>query len=180
MRGKRNMFKKSFVPLLVLICLVAFRGEAPHALATTEKKNATQTPVQLLQKENNQLKKQVAEMKKNQEAEKDALRETLNASLYILEAMNGKDYATLSKASSSNVQVVKKANTLFFEEQGYDFSLTETRYHLSDIEYRFHQLENGRMTIGFAHYVEDGHITLYMDFIQEEGKWVLDFFATNK
>lgn len=40
-------------------------------------------------------------------------------------------------------------------------------------------MEDDRLTIGFANYFFEGHSTIYLEFIKQNGQWLFDYLVTN-
>lgn len=110
------------------------------------------------------------------------LRETMNLSFKIIQAMESKNYIFLESVSSSGVKIDTKNNqvvsTYGIDEVKWDF-LKEI--HLGNLEYwgSGYTESDVEIQIIFAHFFEDTHGTIYIDFIKEDNRWLFNGFVTN-
>ena len=130
-----------------------------------------------LKKENEQMKNQIAELEKLNNEEEEALRVTLNLAFQLFTAINKKDTDQITSISSANVQVNAEDSIIHFNNSSYD--MNDQNYLLENLEYRFYELKEDKMTIGFANYYLEGHSTIYIDFVKQGGQWLLDYLVTD-
>lgn len=154
--------------------------------AVIESENAAElvnTKIDQITRENDILKEQVKELQKRpSETFMMDLRETMNLSFKIIQAMDSKDYEFLKSVSSSGVKIDQENNQVVFnygeDEVRMDF-LNEL--HFGNLEYwGSGYTENEiKFQIIFAHFFEDTHGTIYIDFIKEDNQWMFNGFMTN-
>jgi len=110
------------------------------------------------------------------------LRETLNLSFKILQAMDVNDFTFLESVSATGVMIDKERNQVTYtysgEEIKYDF-LKEIN--LSNLEYwgSGYIGNSSNFQIVFAKFINDTHGTIYFDFIKESNRWLFNGFTTN-
>ncbi|TVX96312.1 hypothetical protein [Cohnella terricola] len=110
------------------------------------------------------------------------LRETLNLSFKILQAMDGKDYTFLESVTASGVTIDKENNQVIYnfsgEEMKYDFL---TGINLNNLEYwgSGYIESSSRFQIVLAKFLNDTHGTIYFDFIKESNQWLFNGITTN-
>ncbi|MEI4770837.1 hypothetical protein WAX74_14525 [Psychrobacillus sp. FJAT-51614] len=169
------MIKRLFIPLSLLILLTGCQNESPVASAKSEEGQVKQLLI-----ENERLTNQLIELKKDKEEENEDLRTTMNLTFKLLTALEKKDFEYISSISSPNVQVNEKESILFFKRQKNSHEISSNKeYSLENLEYRFYELEEDKMTIGFAEYFFEGHSTIYFEFIRQDETWLIDFIVTD-
>ncbi|TQR19164.1 hypothetical protein [Psychrobacillus vulpis] len=173
------MIKKIVVLILLFVLLTAYKDESASKTVGSEVEKALNVEVNKLQLENKQLKKQISKIEKDLEEQDDALRTTMNLALRVFTALNNKDFEYISSISSPNVQVKEKESEIYFSNDNYSHKITNKDYLLENLEYRFNQFEDDKMTIGFAEYFLEGHSTIYFGFIKQDGEWLLDYMVTD-
>jgi len=110
------------------------------------------------------------------------LRETMNLSFKIFQAMENNDYAFLESSKATGVTIDKENNKVKYEYSGeeiaYDFL---TGINLSNLEYwgSGYINDHTNFQIIFAKYFNDTHGTIYLDFVKEDNKWLFNGLSTN-
>lgn len=171
----------SFILLSLLLIGCTSNNSTVNDSEKIAKLANTQTD-QILQ-ENANLKEQLEELQKRpSETFMMDLRETMNLSFKIIQAMESKDYIVLESVSSSGVEIDKENNQVVFtygsDEVKWDFL---NDIHLRNLEYwgSGYTESDLEFQIIFAHYFEDTHGTIYIDFIKEDNQWMFNGFVTN-
>ena len=103
----------------------------------------------------------------------DQLRETLNLSLKTIAAMEKKDYPYLESISDSGVTINKETDSFHFEGRHDQNFLQNIDY--SKLEYRFHNKDNDKITVGFA----ENNAEIIFEFIETDEDILLHSFITN-
>ncbi|MEF2965821.1 hypothetical protein V3851_08270 [Paenibacillus sp. M1] len=110
------------------------------------------------------------------------LRETMNLSFKIMQAMESHDYAYLESVAAPGVIIDKEKNQVVYtyggEEVRWDFL---KGIHLGNLEYwgaGYGESEVKFQTI-FAHFFNDTHGTIYIDFVKKDNKWLFNGLTTN-
>ncbi|MCM3128936.1 hypothetical protein ACFQ3J_09195 [Paenibacillus provencensis] len=131
--------------------------------------------VQVLQDENQQLKKEL-EASKNSPSEEhmNVITGTLNTSFKIIDAMNNKDYETLQSLSVPTIEFDEQAET--YTLQGIDdkqnVSLL-TSIGIGNLEYRgYTQTNENEVEVFLANYYDEGHVAIYMHFELVDQQWL--------
>lgn len=168
--------KKSLVIIFTLVLMLF--GCEEKSMPVLESSNENDKPkIDQFKKENDQMKKQIAEMEKKNDEEKEVLRTSMNLAFQLLTAINKKDFETIASISSANVQVNAEDSIIHFNNSSYD--MNDQNYLLENLEYRFYDLKDDKMTIGFANYFLEGHSTIYIDLIKKDGQWLFDYLVTD-
>ena len=166
--------KKFFIFILVLFLFGCEEKSIP-VLESSEVNNNAQ--IEQLEMVNEQLKNQISEMEKKNDKEKEALRTTMNLAFQLFTAINNKDFNYITSISSSNVQVdVEKS---MINSTNYSYKMNDMEYLLENLEYRFYELKDDTLIIGFANYFFEGHSTIYFGFIKQNGQWLFDYIVTD-
>lgn len=111
------------------------------------------------------------------------LRETMNLSFKIFQAMEHNDYSFLESSKASGVLIDKEKNKVIYKYKDnvieYDFL---KGIHLNNLEYwgSGYTDSYSNFQIVFARYFDDTHGTIYFDFIKEENKWLFSGISTNE
>ena len=168
---------RKIIAAIFLFMLFGFQDESLSASATSEIELKSQ--IEKLKIENKKLNNQISDMVKVQEEEIEALRETLNLSFDIFTAMSKKDFKSLSTLSTTNIQTNKKESKILFTKQKDIYKISDVNYVLENLEYRYYHLKDGKMTIVFAKYLDDGHMTIHLEFVEKDGQWLFDYLATD-
>ncbi|MFA9560498.1 hypothetical protein ACERII_24670 [Evansella sp. AB-rgal1] len=124
---------------------------------------------------NEQMKNELSELEKKIGEEKEALRTTMNVAFDLFTAINNKDFDYITSISSSNVQVNEEESIIYSNDNSY--KIDHMNYTLEILEYRYHHMENEKLTIGFAIYFSEGHYTINFGFIKYNGQWLLDYLV---
>lgn len=162
---------KRLVIILTLILMLC--GCEEKSMPVMESSNVNdKAQIEQLKIENEQMKNQIAEMEKVNDEEREAFRTTMNLAFQLFTAINNRDFDTITSISSANVQISVEENMISFNNNSYD--LNNKNYLLENLEYRFYQLKDDKMTIGFANYFFEGHSTIYFEFIKQDGQWLFD------
>lgn len=174
------MKKITLFVLLVLCLLSGCNDKLPSVSANSTEDDDLKVQISQLEIENEQLNARIKEKNQQVELEKEALRTTMNLSLKLLSAMNTSDFEFITSVASEEVQVNKADNKLQFthETSVHEISL-EGNYLLENLEFRFYDLDGEKMTLGFAHHFFEGHGTMYFQFVNHNGEWLLHSFVTN-
>ncbi|MES1047559.1 membrane lipoprotein lipid attachment site-containing protein [Heyndrickxia sp. FSL K6-6286] len=143
----------------------AVEGNAPQPTNSPIESNS-----EVLAQENKELKKQLEE---RPALTSEQLRETMNLSFKIIQAMINKDYNYLETIKNSNVTINQKRNTFIFDDAHEQAFLQSIDY--DHFEYRFHHLEDDVITVGFA----QNNSEIVFQFSQKEGRYLLSSFITN-
>ncbi len=105
------------------------------------------------------------------------LRETLNLSFKIMNAMASKDYAYLKSISASTVTIDEDSNSFHFasdidHEQKFLQSVD-----FDNLEYRFHDMVDDIITVGFAY----KSVEVYYEFVKSDTEpfYLLRSYVTN-
>ena len=168
--------KKTLVIIFTLVLMLF--GCEEKSMPVLESSNENDKPkIDQLKIENDQMKKQIAEMEKKNDEEKEVLRTSMNLAFQLLTAINKKDFETIASISSANVQVNAEDSIIHFNNSSYD--MNDQNYLLENLEYRFYDLKDDKMTIGFANYFLEGHSTIYIDLIKKDGQWLFDYLVTD-
>ncbi len=159
--------KKILIAFIILLVLVGCsnKGDTKQQTSSNNESN-----LNVLTQQNEELKKQLEE-RPNLKSEQ--LRETMNLSLKIIQAMENLDYNYLETIKDSNVTINHEKKAFIFDnvhEQEFSQSVD-----YSNLEYRFHHLENNLITVGFA----QNNSEIVFKFSQKEGKYLLNSFITN-
>ena len=171
---------KLVIPLLFLLLLSGCKDDTTKVNEVNGIEKDLQSQIAQLEIEKKQLKDQVTEMQKILDEERDSLRTTMNLTFKLLTAMEKKDFIYISSIASSNVQIDEQDSSILFDQQNYRLELTDKTVHnLENLEYRFYDLEDDKMTIGFAEYFLEVHSTTYFEFINVEGTWLINYIVTN-
>lgn len=168
---------KKVIPIFLLLTLLS--GCEDGSSSASEKNDLEVVQLENLKIENEQLKNQISLIEEGHKLEQEELRTTMNLALKIFTAMNNKDYEYIASISSSNVQVNEKGSEINFSDPNYVHNITDVPYLLENLEYRFYNLEDDKMTIGFANYFFEGHSTIYFNFIKQDGAWLFDYLLTD-
>ncbi|WP_438351217.1 hypothetical protein ACP8HI_11570 [Paenibacillus sp. FA6] len=136
-----------------------------------------------LRKENAILEDQVKQLQRRPtETFMMDLRENMNISFKILHAMENNDYAYLESVSASGLSIDKVENQVVYMYGSQEVRLDFLKgIQLDNLEYwgsGYLEDEAGFQLI-FAHYFEETHGTIYIDFIREDGRWVCNGIITN-
>ncbi|MCM3666123.1 lipoprotein [Mesobacillus subterraneus] len=136
----------------------------------TSDQDSVDPKMELLVKENTLLQDKLDE---RPPLNADQLRETMNLSLKAFAAMAEKDYEYLESIADSNVTINKDTSSFQFED-GYIQDFLQT-INFSKLEYRFHNLENDIITVGYAEMPAEYHF----EFILKDDQILLHSFLTN-
>lgn len=172
-----------WISILICIFLIGCASNKSIVIDSENTAELATTQTDQISQENANLKEQVKELQKvPSETFKMDLRETMNLSFKIIQAMESKNYIFLESVSSSGVKIDKKNNQVVFtygiDEVKWDFlkgidlgnlEYWGSGYTESDVEFQ----------IIFAHFFEDTHGTIYIDFIKEDNRWMFNGFVTN-
>ena len=110
------------------------------------------------------------------------MRETMNLSFKIFQAMDHNDYAFLESSKAAGVQIDKVKNRIIYKyednEIEYDFL---KGINISNLEYwgSGYTGSYNKFHIVFARYLDDTYGTIYFDFVKEENKWLFSGISTN-
>lgn len=171
------MIKKIIVPIFLLLLISGCMDKSPSVSNTIEDELKLQ--IDQLEIKNKQLQNQISQIEIGLEEEKDALRTTMNLVFSVFKAMNNKDFEYIKSISSSTVQVNENDDEIYFSHTNNSHKITNNKYLLDNLEYRYYHLEDNNMTIGFAEYFFEGHSTIYFGFIKQDGEWLLDSIVTD-
>ncbi|MBT2291876.1 hypothetical protein J7E73_22660 [Paenibacillus albidus] len=150
--------------ILLLVMLTGCDSALPEQTATSDRLPAQEETVS-----------------QQEEAVRSALRETLNLSFRIFEAMEQKDYDYLQSVASTGVTINKDQNIISYR---YGDQIIEVNFlkdlHLGNLEYRFYDLdETGtKMELGFA-VLRESASEVYLQFVQGEEGWLFAGMITN-
>ncbi|QOR65949.1 hypothetical protein IM538_19415 [Cytobacillus suaedae] len=158
--------------LWIIVTLLALVGctEKEVVSGTKTHQKVDNQQLEELKKENESLQKQLNE---RPNLTSHQLRETMNLALKTLDAMVNKDYTYLESISDSLVTIDKSTNTFHFENSHSQQFLEKFDY--SKLEYRFHNLDNNKITVGFA--LNNGEVLF--TFKEVNGQFFLVSFITN-
>lgn len=105
------------------------------------------------------------------------LRETMNLSLKIIRAMDNLDFKFLEAVVAPNTLIDHEKKAFIFED-GHEQNFLNVDY--SILEYNFHDLTDGIITVGFAQpSPQNGNTEIYFEFVQENEKYLLTSYKTN-
>ncbi|KYG25611.1 hypothetical protein [Alkalihalobacillus trypoxylicola] len=118
-------------------------------------------------------KKLMKELEEKPNVTSDQLRETMNLSLQIIQAMLETDYDYLESVTASNVTINQDDNSFTFEEHDQAF-LQNIEFNTTDYSYH-HAEEDGSIVVGFL------INSSALEFIYEQNgdTYVLSSYATN-
>lgn len=110
------------------------------------------------------------------------LRETMNLSFAVIDAMANKDYASLEVIKSKDITIDQENDRILYSygdqiiEQDFLENLS-----FGNLEYwGSGYLEDAtKFQIVFAKYVEDTHGTIYFEFVKEGREWLFSGLITN-
>ena len=163
---------------LLFTLILMLSGCEKHSIPVGESSNVNNNDqMQQLKMENEQMQNQIAEIEKMKDEEREALRSTMNLVFQLFTAINNKDFDKITSISSVNVHVNVEESRISFNNNSYD--MNDKNYLLENLEYRFYQLKEDKMTIGFANYFFEGHSTIYFEFIKQDGQWLFDNLMTD-
>lgn len=123
-------------------------------------KEDTQQQINTLIQQNEELKKLLEERPNITSHE---LRETLNLSFKVIQAMKNSDSTYLESIVNSNVTVDDEKQIFIFED-GYEQSFSNFDYSL--LEYRAQFSQDNRITVALAEVSPQSNIEIYFEFIQ--------------
>ena len=168
----------SYKYLIIALMIVLLIG------CTNQSKNMTNGSDELRQ--NLQASKEIESHLENLESPSDQymmdLRETINLSFKIFQAMEHNDYAFLETSKAAGVKIDKDNNRIKYKyednEIEYDFL---KGINFNNLEYwgSGYTGSNNSFHIVFARYFDDTYGTIYFDFIKEENKWLFSGISTN-
>lgn len=152
-------------------------------IGCTSKESEALTPnTQMIQEDFN-LNEQVEEdIKPPDETFMMDLRETLNLSFKILQAMENNDYTYLKVVSASGITIDQEKNQVVYTYSGEEIRCDFLKgINFSNLEYwGSGYTENySDFQIVFAQFLKDTHGTIYFDFIKEGNQWLFNGFITN-
>lgn len=163
--------KKIWFAFLVVLILVGCSNKE-SVEPQTNKENEIQLDTPITQDE--ELKRQLEE-RPNLPALQ--LRETLNLSLKIIRAMDNLDFNFLETVVAPNTKIDHEKKVFIFEN-GHEQNFLNVDYNI--LEYHFHDLTDGVITVAFAQpSSQHGNIEIYFEFVQENGKYLLNSYTTN-
>ncbi|MFJ5770100.1 hypothetical protein [Psychrobacillus sp. NPDC093180] len=169
------MKRQMFIIIVFILILAGCKDPSSSVSENSDVNNITQ--IEKLEMTNEQKKKQISDMEKKNEEEKEALRTTMNLAFQLLTAINNKDYEYITSISSSNIRVNVEESTIYSTD--YSYKMNDMPYLLENLEYRHYQMENDKLTIGFANYFSEGHSTINIGFIKQDGQWLFDYVVTD-
>ncbi|WP_339257812.1 hypothetical protein MKZ12_28060 [Paenibacillus sp. FSL R5-0713] len=185
MRKSRILFISMFA-LFLTACSSSDDASLPD-VQQRERKDAID--IEQVQKENELLKEQVRnnrkekdEKKAKEQEEVESLRETLNITFKLMAAMQSKDYAYLESVSSPNIEISQQSNVIISKRDQVDYEVPFLQnVSLNNLEYRgFNPLDSDRVILHMATVWSDGNGALDLYFIRsEEGNWLFDGLLTN-
>ncbi|WP_042478398.1 hypothetical protein [Bacillus ndiopicus] len=158
--------KKIRIAFIVLFILAGCSNKEDTNQQTS---NDNESKLNVLIQQNEELKKQLEERPNLPSTQ---LKETLNLSIRIIQAMNNLDFNYLETVIDSNVAIDHEKKAFIFEN-GYEQNFLNVDY--SILEYRFHHLENNVITVGFGQH----NIAIYFEFSQKDGQYLLNSLITN-
>lgn len=150
--------------LPIIILLFFFLGGIAYYFFQNEPQPASDSnlgnPDQTLQ-ENEELQ-QLLDQRPNLSA--DDLRATMNLSFNVMNAMASNDYAYLQSIADSNVTIDEHSNSFHFtSDNNYEQKFSPS-IDFNHLEYRFHNLEDDIITVGFA----KKNIEMYFEFVKSD------------
>ncbi|WP_238650148.1 hypothetical protein [Paenibacillus piscarius] len=134
-----------------------------------------------LQAENEQLKAELAAVQNTpNEVDMELNTAPLNAAFRVMDAMNNKDYAALNKLSVPEVLWDDRAGTFTLPEDDSKQNVSIlSSMDLGNLEYRgYHPRSENEVQVFLAR-VEDGNVSIYMDFVKKENEWLYKGHLTN-
>ncbi|GGA15462.1 hypothetical protein [Psychrobacillus lasiicapitis] len=168
--------KKQMFIIFIFILILGGCKEPSIPLSENSEVNY-KAQMEQLEMTNEQMKMKISNMEKKNEEEKEALRTTLNLAFQLLTAITNKDYEYITSISSSNIRVNMEESTIYSTD--YSYRMNDKHYLLENLEYRFYQMEDDKLTIGFANYFPEGHSTINIGFIKQDGQWLFDYLVTD-
>lgn len=169
------MKRQMFIIIVFILILAGCKDPASSVSENSDVNNIAK--IEMLEMTNEQMKKQISDMEKKNEEEKEALRTMLNLAFQLLTAINNKDYEYITSIASSNIRVNVEESTIYSTD--YSYKMNDMPYLLENLEYRYYQMENDKLTIGFANYFSEGHSTINIGFIKQDGQWLFDYVVTD-
>jgi hypothetical protein len=181
-----NISRTFLLIVLLLLLLSACQNNQPlesNVPQQTNQENDQQSELRRIRDENITLQGKI-KLLEERPSEKfmSDLRETMNHSLKIIHAMGVRDYSYLESVSAPGVSINKDENKVYFDsggkKTGWNFL---NAIELNKLEYRFSTYLNGEneFQVGFAHFWEDSHSTIYIDFVKIDGSWLFNGLVTN-
>lgn len=163
--------KKIWFTFLVMFILIGCSNKE-DVESQANKENEIQIDASISQDE--ELKRQLEERPNLSSLQ---LRETLNLSLKIIRAMDNLDFNFLETVVVPNT-IIDHEKKAFIFENGHEQNFLNVDY--SILEYHFHDLTDGVITVGFAQpSTQYGNIEIYFEFVQENEKYLLTSYTTN-
>lgn len=177
------VFRNKRYWISILICLFLFGCTSNNTKNFEQQAEDNPSKVDQILQENADLKKQVEELQKvPSETFMMDLRETMNLSFKVIQAMESHDYSLLESVSGPGVIIDRERNQVVFTYDGEEIRWNFLKgIHLGNLEYwgsRYAEADI-KFQIVFAHFFEDTHGTIYIDFIKEDNRWLFNGFVTN-
>lgn len=110
------------------------------------------------------------------------LRENLNLTFKIIEAMNSKNHAFLESVSAPGIGIDQINNQIVFTYGDHEvISNYLDHINFGNLEYWGSGYDENmeKFQIIIAHFFEETHSTIYFDFINKDNRWLFNGFVTN-
>ncbi|WP_044478192.1 hypothetical protein [Paenibacillus antibioticophila] len=110
------------------------------------------------------------------------LRETLNLSFKIFDAMENNQYSFLESTKAKEITIDKENNQIVYKYYGEEIRSDFLKgLNFSNLEYwgSGYNEDGSGFQIVFANYFQDTHGTIYFEFIREGDHWLFNGFTTN-
>ncbi|MBU5346331.1 hypothetical protein [Paenibacillus lautus] len=168
---------RKYVLLLIFAFALAACDNSDENLPVTQGNQE----IQDLQAENEQLKAEL-EAAQNTSNEMDMKANTgpLNVAFRVIDAMNNKDYEALATLSVPEVAWDDQAETYTLQDDDSKQNVSLlSPIDLGNLEYRgFDPVSENEVQVFLAK-VDDGNVSIYMDFVKTEDQWLYKGHLTN-
>jgi hypothetical protein len=182
-RGRKWLWLPTILLLVLISCQNSEKPNTTIAetpVQQSEDQNKAQLELGQLRKEKTSLEIRVKELEVAESISREALRQTLNLSFKIFNAMTENDLAYLESVSAPGVSINQSSNSIHFDSNG---TPSETKFissiNLKNMEYRGYNIIGDDMELFFAKYLNDGHVSIYMRYVKQGDQWLFNGFYTN-
>ncbi|MFM9276908.1 hypothetical protein [Paenibacillus jiagnxiensis] len=164
---------KSSRMLVITLLLTLFLGACNGVTENTNSELTQQ--IQSLSEENERLKEQIGD-NQNSKGGDTALRETLNHTFKIINAMEKDDYDFIASVSSPNITINQENKSITIDNREQNFL---KGINFSNLEYRFYELKDQRLILGIAIVGNEQNIEIVFEYIKgDENQWLYNGHIT--
>jgi hypothetical protein len=158
-----------------------------EALKSVELHEENMQTIKELREENARLREQIIQLQENVHSEelRNNLRETLNMTFKLIDAMESGDIAYIESVSSPNVVISKNSSTMIIHNAGHSYEVDFLKdIQWDEFEFRgYDQTDSDHFMLFIAKYIttkgSEGNIAYEFSFVRSpEGGWLFDGFIS--